>query len=238
MLGLSSFPLTWRKVRYLREEQWILNDPRLVGSQIIRCEVVMKSATKIALSCVTKIACVNKPSQKLTPVGWLVLQTEEKKLYLWKKKKKLKKGELSKESQVFWVRNHSTVHSLSKAHLHTSGDFCRATWCNFCPALSCIEFQTRSKLRRYRGDKIAGGLHARFWSCNSERDKNCIELPEKRARKKRAPRAKHEAEGTEKHLPFYAGVQIRSRVFFWFHWSWKNTKKYKAANWLRNHITR
>ena len=36
-----------------------------------------------------------------------------------------------------------------------------------------------TKLRCNRGDKIAGGLHARLWSCNSERDKNSVELRDK-----------------------------------------------------------
>ena len=48
-------------------------------------------------------------------------------------------------------------------------DFCHGTQCNFCHALRCIKFQTCSKLRRYRGDNITGGL----------RDKNCIELRDK-----------------------------------------------------------
>ena len=67
-----------------------------------------------------------------------------------------------------------------------TGDFCRAPRCIFCRIFSHIKFQTRSKLRRYRGDEIAGGLHARFWSCNSERDKNCIELHDKNRLCKRA----------------------------------------------------
>ena len=60
-----------------------------------------------------------------------------------------------------------------------TGDFCRATQCNYCRPLSCIKFQICLKLWRYCGDQITGGLHARFWSCNSERDKNRIKLHDK-----------------------------------------------------------
>ena len=45
----------------------------------------------------------------------------------------------------------------------------------FWRAASCIQF----RYRRYGDDKIAGGLLAQFWSCNLERDKNCIELRDK-----------------------------------------------------------
>lgn len=57
-----------------------------------------------------------------------------------------------------------------------TGDFCHVTQCNICCTLSCIKFQTFSKLRPYRSSKITCGLHAWFWSCNPEPDKNCIEL--------------------------------------------------------------
>ena len=39
-----------------------------------------------------------------------------------------------------------------------TGDFCRATRCNFYHALSYSKFQTCSKLWRDRGDTIAGDL--------------------------------------------------------------------------------
>ena len=92
----------------------------------------------------TKILCARKPFGRENVIAVVIL-----------------KRVLAK---MLWWRKH-LVGMLNPVH---TGDFCRATRCKFCRALSCIQLQSCSKLLRYRGNKIAGCLHARFLSYNSE----------------------------------------------------------------------
>ena len=85
-----------------------------------------------------------------------------------------------------WLVNPSnpamSPHSRHPLRPVYTGDFCRATWCNFCRALSCICNIARvNHLRFYRRDIARVSNVFETW-CNSERDKSCTSCARKIAR--------------------------------------------------------